>query len=213
MQFAEPILETAAVAALRPTQISVGFREVACKRLRWRSGRRARILRERRIPVVRGPGGELFILDRHHLARALYEEGVEDVGVDVVCDLSELSRGAFWAVCEARGWCHPFDAAGVRRDASEIALEVGQLTDDPYRSLAGALRRAGGFRKSAACYSEFRWADYLRRLIPPAELEADFETALRRAQALARAPASAHLPGHRGTPPEPLGLRDGVGAG
>ena len=40
---------------------------------------------------------------------------------------------------------------------------MDQLKDDPFRSLAGALRRAGGFAKDTRPFSEFLWADFLRR--------------------------------------------------
>jgi hypothetical protein len=42
---------------------------------------------------------------------------------------------------------------------------VADLMYDPYRSLAGALRRTGGFAKDTTPYSEFLWADFLRRRI------------------------------------------------
>ncbi len=145
--------------------------------------------------MVRGPKGQLFILDHHHLARALYDEGVERVRVSIVIDLSMLSAGEFWEVCEERSWCHPYDATGRLHEASALPRTVGELTDDPYRSLASALRRAGGFAKSAANYSEFRWADFLRRHIPRAKLEADFDQAVRDALVLAGSAAAAHLPG------------------
>ena len=50
-----------------------------------------------------------------------------------------------------------------------IPSTVSELLDDPFRSLAGELRRAGGYAKAPAPYSEFRWADFLRRRIerPP----------------------------------------------
>src|SRR3974377_1798791 len=35
--------------------------------------------------------------------------------------------------------------------------------DDPFRSLAGELRRAGGFAKDTTPFSEFLWPDFLRR--------------------------------------------------
>ena len=37
------------------------------------------------------------------------------------------------------------------------------LVDDPFRSLAGELRRVGGYAKDTTPFSEFLWADFLRR--------------------------------------------------
>src|SRR5450631_116657 len=100
-----PVPPMAAIVDLRPTQITVGYREVAVKRRRWRevSAAGGPRLSKYVVPVVRGPRGELFIIDHHHMARALYEEGVNQVTVDVVADLSMLSMPEFWAACDRRG--------------------------------------------------------------------------------------------------------------
>jgi len=42
---------------------------------------------------------------------------------------------------------------------------MADLADDPYRSVAGELRRQGGFAKDTTPFSEFLWADFLRRRI------------------------------------------------
>jgi hypothetical protein len=42
---------------------------------------------------------------------------------------------------------------------------MAKLIDDPFRSLAGELRRAGGFAKDTTPFSEFLWADFLRRRV------------------------------------------------
>jgi hypothetical protein len=39
------------------------------------------------------------------------------------------------------------------------------LIDDPFRSLADELRRAGGFAKDTTPFSEFLWTDFLRRRV------------------------------------------------
>ena len=53
-----------------------------------------------------------------------------------------------------------------------------QLKDDPFRSLAGELRRAGGFAKETTPFSEFLWADFFRRKIKRKAVEADFSAAM-----------------------------------
>jgi hypothetical protein len=67
--------------------------------------------------------------------------------------------------------------------------------DDPFRSLAGALRRVGGFAKDTTPYSEFLWADFLRRNMKRREVEKDFDVALKKALRLAKEPEAAYLPG------------------
>ena len=192
---------TVAIVDLRPTQITVGYREVERKRGRFRD--RAKLggsrLSKYSIPVVRGPRNQLFILDHHHMARALLEEGVDEVAVSLVADLGALSMEEFWAACDRRGWGHPYDAAGERRATSAIPLTISDLADDPFRSLAGELRRAGGFAKAPTPYSEFRWADFLRRRIDRAAVEGDLDRALEIALNLARRPEAEQLPGWRRT--------------
>jgi hypothetical protein len=201
MSTREPLLHPVAIKDLRPTQMTVGFREVEAKRREWRRrhGEHAReFLGRHMIPVLKGPKDNLYIIDHHHLARALHEEGVEDVLATVVSDLSALAKDAFWIVCEHRGWTHPYDAEGVRRGCGHIPKRIAELADDPFRSLAGELRRAGGFAKDVTPFSEFLWADFLRRRIPRKLAAGDFEEALRQARDLARSGDAAYLPGWSG---------------
>jgi hypothetical protein len=194
----EPILEPVALADLRPTQITVGFREVQAKRKAWRSRAKhngAKFLGRHMIPVLKGPGGKPYVIDHHHLARALQEEGVEEIAVNIVADLSDLAKDEFWTFCDNRGWCHPYDAKGVRRDVDAIPKAIADLSDDPFRSLAGALRRNGGYAKDTTPFSEFMWADFLRRRIKTSAVTKNFDQALTHALALAKSHDSAHLPG------------------
>ena len=80
-----------------------------------------------------------------------------------------------------RSWMHPFDAKGERRHYRDIPKSVTELVDDPFRSLAGELRRAGGFAKDTTPFSEFLWADFLRRRMKRKLVEGDFERALEKA--------------------------------
>src|SRR5208282_3598062 len=114
----EPLLHTVPIAELRPTQITIGMREVAEKRKEWRNlgaEKKAGFLGRHMIPVVLGPKDGHYIIDHHHLARALHEEGVEQLMVTLVDDLSFLDRETFWAVLDHRSWVHAYDADGHRR--------------------------------------------------------------------------------------------------
>src|SRR5205823_3548354 len=138
------------------------------------------------IPVVRGPKDRHYIVDHHHLARALHEEGQKDVLVTVIANLTRLEPDAFWFVMDNRNWIHPFDDGGRRRTFKELPKTVADLADDPFRSLAGELRRAGGFAKDTTPFSEFLWADFLRRRIKRKAVETDFAHAMERAMQLAK---------------------------
>jgi hypothetical protein len=191
----------ALIADLLPTQITVGMREVAFKRNRWRNRDREaaeRFLNAHAIPVVVGPGARHFITDHHHLARALHDEGVIEAPVSVVGDLGTLSRDEFWSALEGRNWSHPFDDTGERRDYTDVPKSLDDLIDDPFRSLAGALKRAGGYTKDKAPFSEFCWADFLRDRIGRQTIECDFDFALALAVRLARSHEARALPGWLG---------------
>jgi hypothetical protein len=154
------------------------------------------------IPVILGPNHRHYVVDHHHLARALHDEGVKDVAVAVFANLSGLDRDAFWTVMDNRNWMHPFDDAGRRRHYRDIPKSVTGLVDDPFRSLAGELRRAGGFAKDTTPFSEFLWADFLRRRMKAKAVKADFDHAIEKALQLAKSAEAGYLPGWCGPLPE-----------
>jgi hypothetical protein len=201
----EPVLTTVAIVDLRPTQITVGMREVLAKRKRWRetAGKKGgKFLGKHMIPVVLGPKHRYYVVDHHHLARALHDEGVKDVAVTVISNLSGLDGDAFWTVMDNRNWMHPYDADGRRRHYDDIPKSVTGLIDDPFRSLSGELRRAGGFAKDTAPFSEFLWADFLRRRLKRKAVQRDFDHAIEQALALAKSAEANYLPGWCGPVPE-----------
>ena len=194
----EPVVARVPIPDLRPTQITVGFREVESLRARWRahSGKRStEFLGRHMVPVVLGPKQRHYIVDHHHLCRALLDEGQPEVLVTVIARLDKLDRKTFWFVLDNRGLMHPFNEKGHRRPHGEIPKSVEGLVDDPFRSLAGGLRRAGGFAKDTTPFSEFLWADFLRSRIPVRDAQRNFPGALARALQLAKGPEADYLPG------------------
>ena len=199
MTFArEPRIHPVAIEDLRPTQITVGMREVNEKRPRQQAqpeDKKEDFLGSHFIPVVLGPGKRSYLIDHHHLVRALYEESVEKVAVTVVANLSSLEPAAFWFYLDNRAWTYLYDAEGERQSPKQLPKQVKDLVDDPYRSLAGELRRAGGFAKEVTPFSEFLWADFLRRRIKRKQADAHPEVSLEEALRLAKSPDAAYLPG------------------
>ena len=198
----EPVLHPVAIADLHPTQITVGLREVDAKRKEWRAKadkEGGEFLGKHMIPVIRGPEDKCYIIDHHHLVRALQDEGVETVLVTIVSNLKQLDLDAFWFVLDNRGWMHPFDNNGRRCGVADIPGAVSGLVDDPFRSLAGALRRSGGFAKDTTPFSEFLWADFLRRRLDRKDIERKFDETLASALVLAKGEEADYLPGWCGT--------------
>ena len=194
----EPLIGHVPIADLRPTQITVGMHEVREMRKRWRARSATKeetFLGHHMIPVVLGPKQQHYIIDHHHLCRALHDEGQKDVAVTVVAKLDGLERDQFWFVLDNRGWTHPFDEEGKRRHYRDVPKSVADLVDDPFRSLAGELRRAGGFAKDTTPFSEFLWADFLRRRLKPKQVKDDFDKTLAKALELAKSEEADYLPG------------------
>ena len=194
----DPVVDPVTIESLRPTQMSVGMHEVEEKRAELRKRKPKKIgtfLGSHMIPVVLGPKKRHFVIDHHHLALALHKEGFHNVLVTVVSDLSGLEPAAFWTVMDHRNWVYPFNANGKRCAIADIPKSVTGLADDPFRSLAGGLRRVGGFAKDTTPYSEFLWADFLRRSMKRKDVEKNFDAALKQALKLAKGPAAAYLPG------------------
>ncbi|MGH7022490.1 MAG: ParB-like protein, partial [Caulobacteraceae bacterium] len=200
----EPTLHPVAIADLRPTQITVGMHEVDLKREHWReltAAKGADFLGRHMIPTVIGPKKRHYLTDNHHLARAMWDEGVTEVLVTVQVDLSALSKVSFWRYLDNRALCHPYNDDGVRVHFDEIPGAIAKLVDDPYRSLAGSLRHVGGYSKDMTPFSEFLWADFLRSRIKRRAVEKDFDDSLKKALKLAKSDDAAYLPGWCGVDP------------
>jgi hypothetical protein len=195
----DTVLHPTPIADLRPTQMTVGLREVGRKRESWRAkdaDGKVKTLQSHMVPVVLGPDGGRYITDHHHLARALWDDGQREVFVMVVGDLSKAEPDYFWTLMDYHGWTHPYDAKGRRRDYEDLPRTVAELEDDPYRSLAGALRQIGGFAKDATPFSEFVWADFFRPLIKRKDLAGEgFEAKLKFAYEKAKSGDADFLPG------------------
>ena len=171
---------------------------MAEKRRRWAKlpdDRREAFLARHLVPVLLGPKSRYYAVDHHHLLRALHEEGCEAVQVTVLKDVSGLDKDAFWVFADNCDWCHPYDSDGQRVAFADIPKRIEDLADDPFRSLAGSLRQAGGYAKTASPFSEFLWADFLRRRLKRKAVEADFSAAVIEALTLAKLPAAKYLPG------------------
>jgi len=197
MEVGEPALQPVELAELRPTQLTVGMLEVREKQQQWREegDRGPEFLGRHLIPVVLGPKNRRYILDHHHLALALQREGVKHVLTSPVADLHNLDASTFWFVMAHKNWMHLYDADGELHTYKDIPKTIDQMQDDPYRSLAGALRRVGGYAKDTSLYSEFLWADFLRRNIKKSRVADSFADALGDALSLSKTKSANYLPG------------------
>lgn len=158
---------------MRPTQICVGYAEVEDKIHKlshFNKHELDKFLRENPLPAVAGPDGEMHLTDHHHLGRALQELKIKDCYFIVQHDLSKLPDEKFFDLMKVLELIYPFDENGLERPCSEIPKHLSGLKDDPYRSLAGFVRKAGGYQKVPKAYLEFQWANFFRPLIPKEHL-------------------------------------------
>ena len=194
-------LFTANLVDLRPTQMTVGMAEVQDKARLWLDmpkRTRQKFMQSHWFPAVLGPKRRYYIVDHHHLGRALIDQGVAQCQIVLLKDLSGLEPDEFWVVMDHHQWVHNYDAKGRRQPLTELPKKLDDLVDDPYRSLAAAVRRAGGFPKDATPFSEFLWADFFRRRVPLKDLKGDLSAAVQAALPLCHCDAAAHLPGWSG---------------
>ena len=186
---------------LRPAQIALGQRLVKVKRKGLRALERkpkelVDFILENPIRVIAGPAKQFYVVDHHHLARALLDEEFETAPVVILGDLSKTPRAKFWEAMATNGWVHAFDGKGRKRPVSAIPRKIRDMQDDPYRSLAGFVRQHGGFTKSQTPFTEFLWADFYRSRIALKLVKKDFDKALRAAMKLSSSPDAEPLPGY-----------------
>lgn len=166
-QIQGPLLKVA-IEDLRPTQMTVGMLEVAEKSAELDQEpkeKRHEYMSAHPVPVVRGPGGALYLIDHHHLVRALLDSDFHHAMCAIVADFSAAQPSEFWQKMEHQHWVYLHDAQGRPRDYAALPKTVAGLSDDPYRSLAGLLRKAGGYSKTTIPFAEFQWANFLRSRI------------------------------------------------
>lgn len=93
-----------------------------------------------------------------------------------------------------QNWFHCFDGNGAPIPGPAwLPKSLLDLPDDPYRSLASAVRKKGGFAKVEGdpFFTEFRWANFFRERMNIG----DWSDSVSHASKLARSSAASRLPG------------------
>jgi hypothetical protein len=200
-----------AIEKVHPTQFAVGYWEVkqrAANIARHGSKRLGTYLDEHVALLVVGPGGEPYLVDGHHLCLAMLKAGRgTTVEARVVANWRDLPVAEFWSKMRESNYVYPFDNQGRGPlDVEKLPRKVTELTDDPYRSLAWAVRNRGGFQKTTASFSEFQWANFFRKRIEIGPKAKDFEKAVQAALKISHTVEAKNLPGYTpkaGTPNTP----------
>lgn len=202
------------ISDLHPTQASVGMAAVRIKEEKLKGkmeeGSASDFLtylwKERnREPVIIGPHGIFYITDHHHLARALYDLGVAETYCTIIGNRSHAKPDDFWEKLKDKKQVYLKDQNGNPITPRDLPTSIKDLSNDPFRSLAGAVRRSCGFEKgdSPEDFMEFQWADYLRAHwaqtgIATEDIDTKFDRATSKALELAAKKDADSLPGYTG---------------
>jgi hypothetical protein len=191
----------APIADMKPTQLTLGLAEVeerAAKIAAMTAAAREAYIEHKAIPYVLGPGRKTYIVDHHHLARALWSLNIREAVLgQEVADWSSLEPKAFWRMMESKGYCWPIDADGNRRPYAAIPASIENLTDNVWRTLARRVR-GEAFDDLDTPFQEFMWGDYFRTFMTRRLIELQFELAVELATKLAHLSEAQDLPGYRG---------------
>jgi len=139
----------------------------------------------------------VWVVDHHHSTIAVHRAGGTTVPIEMLHDYSNLTEQKFWQ----KMWDD--DLLNLNNDGPDGSF------DDPFRSLAREVRKAGGYEKADTLYEEFQWANFFRDKID-AKLMDDFAKviekggdltkceAVRQAVVFAKSEQAKDLPGYKG---------------
>lgn len=177
----------------RPTQMSIGRVVARCltdKLQSMSANKLKKFLQQVQVPTVVSPSNDLYILDQHHLAYAMYAATFDfrhqmEHRVMYACidsDYRSKSKEEFLGVLKDRGQVYLKDERGGDIEPESVPLALKDMRDDPFRTLAEWLESANGFIKcgmaqtltleqclfagDAPLYLEFAWANYMRERLP-----------------------------------------------
>ena len=192
---------TVEIAVLRPTQSAVGMKEVeirAEKIGKMTAEALEHYLRKHVAPIAIGPGGVPYLLDHQHLARALLQAHAgKALYAEVKENWSKLSESEFWARMKGRDWVYLHDETGKPlSDPTSLPRTIGNMRDDPYRSLAWLVREKDGYSQTESPYADFHWADFFRARIHLRDGTNAFDEATLEAMKVAHSPEAQDLPGY-----------------
>lgn len=189
------------ITQLHPTQSGVGQLQVDTtqRELADKSAEQLdKLMQKKEIPVVIAPDGGYWLVDRHHLTKALWQQGVKQARVRVIARLQD--KASFWSQMQNNHWAWLKDERGQPLTPEQLPRHIGALPDYPYRTLAGLLQDAGYFSKKDQVYFvEFAWASWLGQQMDWLPVNAaNLADRLGQAKRLACSSKAKELPGYPG---------------
>lgn len=189
------------ITELHPTQGGVGQLQVdaTARELADKSADQLdKLMKKKEIPVVIAPDGGYWLVDRHHLTKALWQQGVKQARVKVIARLQDKTN--FWSQMQNNHWAWLKDEQGQPLTPEQLPKHIGELPDYPYRTLAGQLQDAGYFSKKDQVYFvEFAWTSWLGQQMDWQVVNAaNLGDRLSQAKRLACSSKASTLPGYPG---------------
>jgi hypothetical protein len=189
------------VRDLHPTQFSVGIWEIdqRAKKVTAKSGKKLlKYLEEHVGKVVVGPNGDPYIIDRHHLACVMLRTGASPtILATVEANFKSTTIDSFWKEMIARKWVYLYNNQGKGPlDPRQLPKKIKDLEDDPFRSLAWAVREQGGYHESEKPFAEFSWANFFRTKLQNDNPNANMEQLIKEALKICHLPEANRLPGY-----------------
>ena len=193
------------ISNLRPTQFALGMDEVREKIRDFKKMSSKELedyMKANPIPVVISEAKHAYVADHHHALYCYWEMDLKKAYTVVCKDYSDLNFSylRFWKKMMNASKVYLYDQFGEGpRSPIYLPLHVNAMADDPYRSLAWMVRKAGGYQNTSETFSEFRWANFFRkkRLIEKYGRER-MEKCIKPALKLAKSKEAKKLPGFIG---------------
>jgi hypothetical protein len=186
------------LSELHPTQLSVGYEQVNEKITKMRkTDKIEHYLNDHIVPIILGPHNSMYIIDHHHFCLAAHKLNFKSVYGTIIKDWSDITNhDTFWKLMEEHKYVWLYNKLGHNIRLPEflelLPISIKDLYDDPYRSLAGIIRKNGGFDKDTTPFAEFHWSNYFRNKIPDVTLN---ENTIKYALYLSSIKDAEHLPG------------------
>lgn len=193
---------------VHPTQFTVGYLAIEDKREKIESlandgEKLEEYLAKKDAPAIIGPDKRFHIIDRHHTSSGLLGAEIEEsrklLTIKIIDDFSNRSFDSFYRYMKKNKYVYLYKKGVGPLNPTQLPRSLNEMIDDPFRSLAWAVREAGGFLKEDIPYLEFFWADFLRTKLHLNDSSmSSINQVLNKAIKIARSKEASHLPGRIG---------------
>ncbi len=188
------------LSSLIPTQSSVGMHQVKMKAKKLRNMKDhvlKQYLDERPVPVIIDRHKKFYLIDRHHLCSACIINNIKHINIIITADFSDTTSDCeFWERMQENKYVLLQDSHGKSITPNMLPKTLKELSNDPYRSLAGLVRETGAIKKVNIPFSEFAWAGFFRKHFNEKAVEEMLHSDIKDAVRLAQSKSANHIPGY-----------------